>query len=261
MSSRPFAIVTGASAGLGVEFARLLAGDQHDLLLVARRMDRLEQLAATLRTDHGIKVHCLSVDLNQAQAGEKVHDYTQKHKLSVDVLINNAGFGASGPFVDLDLQEQLRIIQVNVAALTHLTGLYLPGMIERKKGRIMNVSSTAAFQPGPLMAIYYASKAFVLSFSEAVHHEVRKTGVTVTCLCPGPTPTEFQHAAKMESSRLFNSRMMIDPATVAKVGYQAMRKGKRLVIPGRVTNILAFSNRLVPRGLALRFAERFQKGK
>ena len=261
MSSRPLAIVTGASAGLGVDFARLLARDQYDLLLVARRMDRLEQLAGILQVEHGIKAHCLSIDLKLPDAANTIAEYLKKHQLQADVLINNAGFGAVGPFVEIDLQEQLRMIQVNVAALVHLTGLILPGMVARGRGRVMNVASTAAFQPGPLMAMYYATKAFVLSFSEAVHHELRKTGVTVTCLCPGPTPTEFQQAAKMVDSKMFNSRMMIDSATVAKVGYQAMLKGKRLVIPGKLTKVLAFATRLTPRSLVLRVAERLQKHK
>lgn len=259
MTTRSLAIVTGASAGLGVDFARLLAADKHDLLLVARRMERMEQLAAELHKDHGIKAHCLSVDLNESAAAETVSEYLKKHHLHADVLINNAGFGAMGQFVDIDLQEQLRMMQVNMTALVHLTGLILPGMISRGKGRVMNVASTAAFQPGPRMAMYYATKAFVLSFSEAVHHEIRKTGVTVTCLCPGPTPTEFQQAAKMEKTRMFNSRMMIDSATVARVGYQAMKKGKRLVIPGNLTKVLAFSTRLAPRSLVLKVAERMQK--
>lgn len=261
MSSRPLAIVTGASAGLGVEFAKLLAKDQYDLLLTARRKERLEQLADQLHKEYGIKSHCLSIDLNHANAASTIHEYLKKHHLKTDVLINNAGFGALGSFTDIELEEQLRMIQVNVSSLVHLTGLILPEMLARGKGRVMNVASTAAFQPGPLMAMYYATKAFVLSFSEAVHHEIRKTGVTVTCLCPGPTPTEFHQAAGMEDSKMFNSRMMVDPVTVARIGYQAMLKGKRLVIPGKLTNILAFSTRLAPRSLVLRFAERFQKTK
>ena len=261
MPTRPLALVTGASAGLGVEFAKLLAKDGYDLVLVARRLDRLEELAKSLQSQHGITTYCVSVDLSLPDAAVTVDKYLKDHQLQVEVLINNAGFGALGQFVDIDLQEQLRMIQVNVSTLVHLTGLLLPGMIARGKGRVMNVASTAAFQPGPLMAMYYATKAFVLSFSEAVHHEIRKTGVTVTCVCPGPTPTEFQQAAKMEESKMFNSRMMVDPVTVAKVGYEAMLKGKRLIIPGKLTNVLAFATRLTPRGMVLRVAERMQKGK
>lgn len=261
MPSRPLALITGASAGLGVEFARLLAKDGYDLVLVARRLDRLEELAKGLQNQHGITTHCVSVDLSLPDAAVTVDKYLVERQLQVDVLINNAGFGAVGRFVDIDLNEQLRMIQVNVSTLVRLTGLILPGMIQRGKGRVMNVASTAAFQPGPLMAMYYATKAFVLSFSEAVHHEIRKTGVTVTCVCPGPTPTEFQQQAKMEKSKMFNSRMMIDPVTVARVGYEAMQKGKRLIIPGRLTNVLAFATRLTPRSMVLRVAERMQKGK
>lgn len=261
MSTRPLALVTGASAGLGVEFAKLLAKDGYDLVLVARRLDRLEELAKSLQNQFGVTCFCVSVDLSQSDAAVTVDKCLKERQLQVDVLINNAGFGALGKFVDIDLQEQLRMIQVNVSTLVHLTGLILPGMIMRGKGRVMNVASTAAFQPGPLMAMYYATKAFVLSFSEAVHHEIRKTGVTVTCVCPGPTPTEFQTQAKMEESKMFNSRMMVDPVTVAKVGYEAMQKGKRLIIPGKLTNVLAFATRLTPRSMVLRVSERMQKGK
>ncbi|MFT3880882.1 MAG: SDR family oxidoreductase [Gemmatales bacterium] len=260
MSTRPIALVTGASAGLGVEFAKLLAKDGYDLVLVARRLDRLEELGREL-SQHGIIAHSVSVDLSLPDAAVTVDKFLKERQLEVDVLINNAGFGAVGRFVDIDLNEQLRMIQVNVSTLVHLTGLILPGMILRGKGRVMNVASTAAFQPGPLMAMYYATKAFVLSFSEAVHHEIRKTGVTVTCVCPGPTPTEFQTQAKMEETKMFNSRMMVDPVTVAKVGYEAMQKGKRLIIPGKLTNVLAFATRLTPRSMVLRVSERMQKGK
>ncbi|HQR08750.1 MAG TPA: SDR family oxidoreductase [Gemmatales bacterium] len=260
MSTRPIALVTGASAGLGVEFAKLLAKDGYDLVLVARRLDRLEELGREL-SQHGVIAHSVSVDLGLPDAAVMVDKFLKERQLEVDVLINNAGFGAVGQFVDIDLNEQLRMIQVNVSALVHLTGLILPEMIARGKGRVMNVASTAAFQPGPLMAMYYATKAFVLSFSEAVHHEIRKTGVTVTCVCPGPTPTEFQTQAKMEETKMFNSRMMVDPVTVAKVGYEAMKKGKRLIIPGKLTNVLAFATRLTPRSMVLRVSERMQKGK
>lgn len=261
MSTRPLAVVTGASAGLGVDFAKLLAQDGHDLVLVARRLDRLQELAKTLQEQHQITAYCVDVDLMEPGAAVRVQQYLDQHQLQPVVLINNAGFGGHGKFDEQDLQTQLGMVQVNVAALVHLTGLILPGMMQRKQGRIMNVASTAAFQPGPLMAIYYATKAFVLSFSEALHHENRNTGVTVTCVCPGATRTEFQQAAQMNEARLFNTRWVMDSMTVAQQGYDAMKEGKRTIVNGKMNNFMAFMTRLTPRTVVLRIAQRMQEHK
>lgn len=261
MPTRPLAIVTGASAGLGADFARLLAEDNHDVVLVARRLDRLQELAASLQTQYKITAHCVDVDLNQPNAAVSVQQYLEKHQLQADVLINNAGFGGHGKFDEQDLSNQLSMVQVNVAALVQLTGLILPGMLKRKQGRIMNLASTAAFQPGPLMAIYYATKAFVLSFSEALHYENRGTGVTITCVCPGATRTEFQQAAQMNEARLFNTRWVMDSMTVARQGYQAMKQGKRVIVNGKMNNFMAFMTRITPRPVVLRIAKRMQEQK
>jgi short-subunit dehydrogenase len=258
---RPLAIVTGASAGLGVDFARLCAADGHDVVLVARRLDRLQALADELEKQHGITAHAVAVDLNQPHAARQVWDYLTEKQLTAEVLINNAGFGGAGKFDEQNLQTQLEMVHVNVLALMQLTGLVLPGMLQRKSGRIMNVASTAAYQPGPLMAVYYATKAFVLSFSEALHHENRNTGVTITCVCPGGTRTEFQQAAQMNEARLFNTRWVMDSATVARQGYQAMKAGKRTIVNGKMNNFLAFMNRLAPTSLRLFIAQRMQERK
>jgi short-subunit dehydrogenase len=253
------ALVTGASSGLGVEFARLLAADRHDLILIARSGDKLEALGRELEKQHGIRVHAIPVDLAVPHAPESLTRLLRERKLSPDILINNAGFGLYGPFVELDLTEQLRMIQLNVTSLTHLTYLLLPEMMQRRWGRILNVASTAAFQPGPLMAVYYATKAYVLSFSEALANEVNGSGVTVTCLCPGPTQTGFQARAAMGESKLVAGKKMMDAATAARAGYRALCKGKTLTIPGVKNNLLAFSVRLAPRQMITKVVRNMQE--
>src|SRR5206468_12638550 len=177
----------------------------------------------------------------------------------IEVLVNNAGFGLGGEFAETEVTRELEMIQVNIAALTHLTKLFLPAMIRRRSGRILNVASTAAFQPGPLMAVYYATKAYVLSFSEAIADELRDSGVTVTALCPGPTDTGFAVAARLESSRLFNMAKPMSSAAVARVGYEAMKRGKRVVIPGMRNKLLAQSIRVTPRRMVTTFVRKLQE--
>jgi short-subunit dehydrogenase len=255
---RPVALITGASAGIGKELAGLFAVD-HDLILVARREVELNALADALRKESGGTVHVMPADLGDPTAPQKLFDEVAAKGLTVDVLVNNAGFGTLGPFADADLAKSLSMIQVNVTALAHLTGLFLPGMKQRGRGRILNVGSTAAFQPGPLMAVYYASKAFVLSFSEALWEELRGTGVTVTCLCPGPTKTEFGDVAGMHGTRLFDGPNVTDVKGVAAAAYSATMRGKRLVIPGFLNKLLVFSVRFSPRRLVLRIVRRIQQ--
>src|SRR5579864_3658891 len=189
------ALITGASFGIGAEFARIFAREGYNLVLVARSADKLRQIASELEKAHGTRSLILAADLTDPGAPAYVVDQTTRADIQVDVLVNNAGFGQYGFFAQNDLEECLRQIQLNVATLTHLTRLYLHAMIERKNGGILNVASTAAFQPGPLMAVYFATKAYVLHFSEALANELRESGITVTCLCPGPTATEFQKRA------------------------------------------------------------------
>lgn len=254
------ALVTGASAGIGEELAKRFAADGYDLVLVARDRARLEKVGEELKAKHGIRYHAIPADLSDPAAPEHVLHAVRKLGVQVEALVNNAGFGLYGPFVKTEHGEatepkrELEMIQVNVAALTHLTKLFLPEMVQRGRGRVLNVASTAAFQPGPLMAVYYASKAYVLSFGEALAVELRGTGVTVTTLCPGATRTEFQKAAAMEDSRLFNTPLVMSAEEVAEVGYRAMQRGKGVVIPGAANNVMAQAVRFVPRKLAARLA-------
>jgi short-subunit dehydrogenase len=256
--TRPTALITGASFGIGMELARIFAHENYNLVLVARTADRLRQLAAELEKSHGARSLILATDLTEAGAPAYVLDQTTRAGVRVDVLVNNAGFGQYGPFAENDLPVCLSQIQLNVTALTHLTHLYLPGMIERKNGRIVNVASTAAFQAGPFMSVYYATKAYVLHLSEGIASELKGTGVTVTCLCPGPTATEFQKRANMLSARLFRFGAM-DARTVAEDGYRAMVAGKPLVISGFRNWLVAQSVRFAPRRLVTEIARKLHE--
>src|SRR6266704_6521473 len=215
------ALITGASAGLGAEYARLFAADKHDLVLVARRRDRLEALARELQSAHGVKARVVTADLAAPDGASRGVDEVRRLGLEIEFLVNNAGFGTSGAFVELDVGRELEMIQVNVAALVTLTRAFLPGMVARRRGRILNVGSTAGFQPGPFMAVYYASKAFVNSFTEALAFELAGSGVTATVSCPGATATEFSKVAGTERSRLFQMGAMSAPE-VAAHAYRAM---------------------------------------
>jgi hypothetical protein len=256
--SRPLAVVTGASGGIGAELARCFAGGGYDLFLTARRVDELQKLAAELSA---VTCHVLPLDLADPLAPGELVAGLAARSLTVDVLVANAGFGLFGPFAEADERRLLDLLQVNVTAVTHLTRLLLPGMQERKRGRVLTVASTAAFQPGPLMAAYYASKAYVLSLSEALWHECRGTGVTVTCLCPGPTTTGFASAAAMGDSKLFDGPGVMAARTVAEAGYRGCLKGKRVVVPGVQNRIGAFFGRHLPRRLILPIVARVQARK
>ncbi|HEX3584272.1 MAG TPA: SDR family oxidoreductase [Thermoanaerobaculia bacterium] len=241
------ALITGASSGIGLELARLFAADKWDVALVARSEGKLNELAAELQRAHGIKPRVIAADLAKPDAPAQIIEALKG--VEIDALVNNAGFGVGGEFAKTDLDAELEMIQVNVTAVTHLTKLVLPGMIARRRGAILNVASTAAFQPGPLMAVYYATKAYVLSFSEAIADELRNSGVTVTALCPGPTDTGFAAAAKTESTMLFTMMRPSDAKSVAQAGYAAMKSGKRIIIPGAKNKLLAQSIRVSPRRL------------
>lgn len=240
------ALVTGASGGIGLELARLLAADGHDLVLTARSGDKLAQLAEELSGKHGVAARVLTADLALSDAPQRIFEDLQEKGVSVDLLVNNAGFGSYGLFAETDLRSELDLLQVNVVALTHLAKLFLPPMIARRRGYVMNVASTAAFQPGPLMAVYYASKAYVLSLSEALANECEGTGVTISALCPGPTETGFVAAAGMNESKLFE-RGAMDARTVAAEGYRGMLKGKSVVIPGLRNSLVARAVGMLPR--------------
>jgi uncharacterized protein len=257
--TRPVALVTGASSGLGLELATIAARDGHDLVLVARRRDRLESIGKGLREEFGAAVTIIVRDLAESEAARVVTQEVEARGLSVDLLVNNAGLGVHGPFAEAPLDKELAMIRVNLVALTELTKRVLPGMIARGRGRILNVASTAAFQPGPLMAVYYATKAYVLSFSEAIASEVAGSGVTVTALCPGPTRTEFGKAAGMLETRLFRSPLVKDARSVAEAGYRGMKRGRRVVIPGIGNWILAEAVRFTPRRLVTAVSLAVQK--
>jgi short-subunit dehydrogenase len=259
MSERKMtALVTGASGGIGEELARLFAADGHDLVLAARTRERLARLAGELQEKHGVAARVLATDLARPEAPREIFDELQGDGVRVDALVNNAGFGSYGLFAETDLQSELDLLQVNVVALTHLTKLFLPGMSARGRGYVMNVASTAAFQPGPLMAVYYASKAYVLSLSEALANECAGTGVVVSALCPGPTETGFVAAAGMGDSKLFD-RAVMDARTVAEAGYRGLLAGKTVVIPGLRNNLLARSIGLFPRGLVTKVVRGIQE--
>ncbi|MFL5360731.1 MAG: SDR family NAD(P)-dependent oxidoreductase [Myxococcales bacterium] len=243
------ALITGASSGLGAEYAKLFAADKHDLLLVARRRDRLEALASELRGAHSVRVLVAAADLASADGPRRVIEEASRAGLQIDFLVNNAGSGASGAFAELDAARELEMIQLNITSLVTLTRALLPPMIERRSGRILNIGSTAGFPPGPFMAVYYASKAFVNSFTEALWYELRGTGVSATVSCPGATATEFADVAGSSQSLLFRLGAA-DPKRVAAEGYRAMKKGKPMVIHGLKNKLTVQSLRLSPRALA-----------
>ncbi len=243
------ALVTGASSGIGYELAKCFAADRHDVILVARRMEELERLAGALRDRHGVAARVMPSDLSQTDAPRAIYEQLQSEGVTVDFLVNNAGFGEYGKFADTDWNRESQMILVNVHALTHLTKRFLPDMIRRGAGKILNVASTAAFQPGPWMAVYFATKAYVLSLSEALAHEVRGTGVTVTALCPGPTHSGFQQAAQMHHAGLFHRRAVASSADVARYGYRAMQRGKTVAVPGLVNKLLVQATRIGPRSV------------
>jgi hypothetical protein len=248
-------LITGASSGIGLELAYLFAAEKSRLVLAARSLSKLEELAAALRAKHGVTVDSLSADLSKPGATAQLMEQFAARGLTVDVLVNNAGVGAQGHVATLDAQLQLNMLQLNVTALTELTRALLPGMIARQRGGLLNIASTAAFQPGPNMAVYYASKAYVLSFSEALVEELAGTGVSCTCVCPGATATNFASAAGMEKSLLFKLNTM-RAGNVARTAHAAFRRRQAVCIPGLLNWLMAFSVRFSPRWLARKIAQR-----
>lgn len=256
---RPIAIITGASSGIGRDLADVFARDGHDLILVARRRDVLEGLARALSERHGVRCDAFAADLARRLEREHLAAHIRSVEDHVAVLVNNAGFGTHGYFHETDLERELEMIEVNIAAVTHLTKVVLPGMLARRRGRIVNVSSVAAFQPGPLMAVYYASKAYVQSFSEALAEEVDGTGVTVTALCPGPTDTGFKTAAGLRADAPSGGPPAMTSRAVAEAGYAGIQRGQRVVVTGLRNKVAVLANRFLSRRSMTRIVRRIQE--
>lgn len=254
-------MITGASMGIGLELAHVFASHGHDLVLVARSRDLLEALSRELEAKYRITATAIASDLAEREAPQALSDELAARSIQVEFLVNNAGFGLRGEFRDTDIARELNMIQLNIATLTHLTKLILPQMLERGSGRIMQVASIAAFQPGPLMAVYYASKAYVLSFSQALAEELRGSGVTVTALCPGPTATNFAKTALMESSWVFVQAGPASGAEVARYGYAAMMRGQRIAIPSFRDRVLMQAQRFIPRAVVTRIVKVIQENR
>jgi short-subunit dehydrogenase len=253
------ALVTGASSGIGLELAKRFAADGFDVVLVARSEDALRGLAREIEGQHGVAAHVVPTDLAGADAPTRLVAELRSRGVSVDALVNSAGFNQYGAFAESDERRMLDLLHVNVVALTHLTRLLVPGMVQRRWGRVVHIASNAAFQPGPLMAVYYASKAYVLSLSIALGEELRGTGVTVTALCPGPTATGFQAAAAMEDSKLVAGKALTSAAEVADWGYAVITRGKPFAVQGARWRSVAFATRFLPRTTAARIAMRAQE--
>lgn len=250
------ALITGASSGIGATFARTLAAQGTHVVLVARSEDKLRDLATTLAPQHHIRAEVLTADLSRPEAGQKLFAATRQLGLSIDILINNAGFGTYGPFDSLDAEREQQEVMLNVAAVVDLTHRFLPDMLARRSGSIINVASTAAFQPIPYMAVYGASKAFVLSFSEALWGEYRSKGIRVLALCPGPTSTDFFNVVGTEDAALGSIET---PEKVTQVALQALERGRSFVISGRRNALMANSVRFAPRGMVARMGERMMR--
>jgi uncharacterized protein len=252
------ALITGASGGIGLELAKLFAADGNNLILVARSENKLKELAAQLEQQYKIVAHVLAKDLANYHTAKEIADWCSNNKITVDYLVNNAGFGDFGFFHESDWAKQEQMINLNITTLTYLTHLFLPGMVQRKTGKVLNVASSAAFQPGPTMSVYYATKAYVLHFSEAIANELNGTGVTVTAFCPGAFESGFQAAAAMEESKLVKGKKLPSSLEIATYGYRQMQKGKMVAIPGLMNKIMANSVRFSPRWLVLKMVRAMQ---
>lgn len=254
-------LITGASSGIGLELARCFAVDGCRLVLVARNTEALQSLAAELQQTHKIETFVLTADLSLPETPARIFKELQGRGIMVDVLVNNAGFGALGAFAELPLQWQLEMLQVNISALTELTGLFLPGMLQRRRGGILNVSSVAGFEPGPGMAIYHATKAYVLSFTEALAEETTGTNVTVTALCPGPTTTHFGNVSNSQRERRLKNIPKMSAEKVAQYGHHAFRRGRVLAVPGLRNHLIVLLIKILPRQCVRKIAKLFNSTK
>lgn len=252
------ALITGASNGIGLELAKVHAKNGDNLVLVARNKTRLEEIKSDLEKQYKISVYIIAKDLSVVNSAQHVYDELKQQNISVDYLINNAGFGDFGMFAETAWEKEEQMIALNITTLTSFTKLFIKDMVKRGNGKIMNVASTAAFQSGPTMAVYYATKAYVLSFSEAVDNEVRDKGVSVTTLCPGATESGFQEAAAMQDSKLVKGKKLPTSKEVAEYGYSAMMKGKPVAIHGFMNYLMANSVRFIPRAIVVKVARQMQ---
>ena len=251
-------LITGASSGIGLEFSKVFAKHGHNLVLIARSSESLATLKEHLEKNFGVDIRIIIKDLSDPHAPSQIYDELHKAKIDVNILVNNAGFGTFGKFIEQDLVVEHDMIQVNVDALTQLTKLFLKDMLEHKRGKIVNIASTAAFQPGPFMAVYYATKAYVLSFSESLAEELRGTGVKVTIVCPGPTKTNFQKVANISDNKLFGKNVPTGKE-IAEFGYDAMVEGKEIAIYGFQNKVLAQASRFLPRKTITRMVRKMQE--
>lgn len=251
-------LITGASSGFGYQFAKLFAKDNYDLVLVARDKEKLQDIATHLQKDNEIFVKVISLDLSDITSGEKLYKELLEAGIEIDILVNNAGYATHGEFVTIPMTEEVNEIQLNITTLTILTKLFVTDMMKRKSGKILNVASTAAFFPGPYMAVYYATKAFVLSFSESIAEELVGTGVSVTALCPGPSNTGFAKRAAVTNTRIFSRNLMTAEA-VAEIGYKGLMKGQRIVLTDFPNKLGVGLTRVFPRTLLAKIVKKLQR--
>ena len=255
-------LITGASSGIGYEFAKIYAKKGYNLVITARRKNNLDRIKQELESfDTAICVDIIVLDLSKQNSAKELYEVVKQRGILIDTLLNNAGFGVYGNFIETDIEKEIDMIELNIKSLVVLTKLFLKDMVSRNNGTIINVASTAAFQPGPLMSVYYASKSFVLSFTEAIRNEVRDTNVNISVLCPGPTDTEFEKSASLEESSLFTKLKVMKPEKVAIIGYKGINRNKSVIIPGILNNILITFNKIIPRALVINIVRKLQESK
>jgi short-subunit dehydrogenase len=254
-------LITGSANGIGYQLARIFAHENYNLVLVDRVDEKLTKIAVDFQKEFGVSVKPIIKDLSISISPEEIFTELQEAGIKVDILVNNAGFGNHGLFNETDLSTELEMLQVNLVCLTHLTKLFLKEMVKQGSGKILNVSSAAAFQPGPLMAVYFATKAYILSFSEAIANELEGTGVTVTVLCPGSTVSAFHERTGMADSKMLKGKKMMDAETVAQIGYDALIEGKTIVIPGFANKLMAKCVRFIPRKIVTKIVRSMQEDK
>ncbi len=258
-----YVLITGASSGIGYELAKIYANKSRSMVLVARRLDRLENIKKELLniSPNNINIELIQLDLSNYLNCLELYKIINSKKITIETLINNAGIGMYGNFLEMDEEKEINMIDLNIKSLTILTKLFLKDMIKMEKGNILNVSSIAAFQAGPLMSVYYASKAYVLSFTEAIRNEYKNYNVNISVLCPGPTDTEFEKSANLSNSKLFERYKVMSAKDVAKIAYNKLQKRKSIIIPGKLNKIAVFLSKISPRSLTVIISRKIQERK